>query len=155
MVNFVETSLYEAILIPVVVSIQTDSISRFIFCIHDQECETLTLKLIFSDECTFHVSGNVNCYHLRIWGTENPHSVVEYYQDSSKVNMFCAISSSCVYGPFFFPENTITGVVYLGMLQLWLMLLQEHEDDFIFQHDGAPPHVMRDVHEYLNTHLPY
>lgn len=133
-----------------------DRISRFTFCIDVHERETLMSKLIFSDESTFHMCGTVNRHNLRIWGTGNPHSVVEHYRDSPKVNVFCAMSSSRVYGPFFFTEKTITGVVYLDMLQLWLMpQLEEHEDDFVFQQDGAPPHFLCDVREYLNTHLPH
>ena len=31
-------------------------------------------------------------------------------KDSPKVNVFCAISSQKVYGPFFFAEGTITGM---------------------------------------------
>ena len=134
----------------------SDCISRFTFYINVQEFETLALKLIFSDECILHMSGNVNCYNLRIWGTENPHSVVEHYQDSPKVNVFFAMSSTCIYGPLFFTENTITGVVYVDMLQLWLMLQsEEYEDDFVFQQDSTPPHFMYDVCEYLNTYFPH
>lgn len=78
-------------------------------------------NVIFSDEATFHVSGKVNRYNVRAWGTENPHRVVQHIRDSPKVNVFCAISSSRVHGPFFFTEKTLSGAVYLDMLQLWLM----------------------------------
>ena len=147
-------SLNEAVQIAIVASIDSVRLHfSFHFCINVQERETLKSKLIFSDEYTFHVSGNVNHHYLCIWGNENLHSVVEHYQDFPKVNMFCTMSSSRVYGPIFFTENTITSVVYLDMLQLWLMpQLEEHEDDFIFQKGGAPPHFMCDVHDYLNTH---
>jgi hypothetical protein len=37
------------------------------------------------------------------------------------MNVFCAVSSCKVYGPFFFAEPTVTGYCYLDMLQLWLM----------------------------------
>ena len=42
---------------------------------------------------------------------------MEHQRDSPKVNMFCAISSQKVYGPFFFAEEIITGMTYLDMLQ--------------------------------------
>ena len=45
-------------------------------------------RLIFSDECTFHLCGKVNRYNVRVWGTENPKSVVEVARDSLKVNIF-------------------------------------------------------------------
>jgi hypothetical protein len=48
-----------------------------------------------------------------------------------------------VYGPFFFMETTITGIVYLDMLQQFL-ISQLGEDGLEgrihFQQDGAPPH---------------
>jgi hypothetical protein len=49
-------------------------------------------KLVFSDEATFHISGKVNRHNVRIWGTENPHTILEHERDSPKLNVFCAIS---------------------------------------------------------------
>ena len=75
-------------------------------------------KVQFSDEATFHVSGAVNCRSVRTWGSENPHAYVQHQCDSPKVNVFYAISSQKVYSPFFFAEETVTGMTYLDMLQL-------------------------------------
>ena len=74
-------------------------------------------SLIFSEEATFHLSGKVNRYNLRIWGTENPRVVIQNVRDSLKVNVFCAISNEKVYGPFFLEEPTINGMIYLHMLE--------------------------------------
>ena len=74
-------------------------------------------------------------------GTENPKSVVEVARDSPKVNVFCAVSTLKVYGPFFFLEQTVTGIAFLDMLTEWLLpQLNKDSDDFILQMDGAPPH---------------
>ena len=35
-------------------------------------------RLIFSDKATFHVNGKVNKHNTRIWGTENPHEILEH-----------------------------------------------------------------------------
>jgi hypothetical protein len=78
-------------------------------------------KVQFSDEVTFHISGAVNRCSVRIRGSENPHAYVEHQCDSSKVSVFCAISSQKVYSPFFFAVETIIGMTYLDLLQLWLM----------------------------------
>jgi hypothetical protein len=75
-------------------------------------------KVQFSDEVTFHVSGAVSSSQCQNMGSENPHAYVEHQRDSPKVNVFCAISSQKVYGPFFFAEETVTGMIYLDMLQL-------------------------------------
>jgi len=75
--------------------------------------------------------------------------------DLPKVNVFCAVSSCEVYGPFFFVETTVTSINYLDMLQLWLMpQLEEDGEDFIFQQDGALPHFHFDVRAHLNANLP-
>jgi hypothetical protein len=83
----------------------------------------------FSDEATFHVSGAVNRRNARIWGSENPRACVGRQRDCPKVNVFCAISSQKVYGPFFFAEETVTGMAYLDMIPT-----------FLFQQDGSPAH---------------
>jgi hypothetical protein len=69
-------------------------------------------KLVFSDEVTFHVCGKVNHHNVRIWGTENPHAMMEHIHDSPKVNVFCAVSSCKVYGTFFFAEPNVTSIYY-------------------------------------------
>jgi hypothetical protein len=55
-------------------------------------------KVQFSDEVTFHISSAVNHHNVRIWGSENPHAYVQHQRDSSKVNVFCAITNQKVYG---------------------------------------------------------
>jgi hypothetical protein len=102
-------------------------------------------KLQFSDEITFHVSGAVNRRNVTIWGSENTHAYVEHQLDSPKVNVFCAISSQKVYSPFFFAEETITGMTYLGMLQLWLMPQLQNIPTLIFQQDVSPAHFHCEV----------
>jgi hypothetical protein len=118
------------------------------------EDDKFLLRVIFSDEATFHLSGKVNRHNVGIWGLQNPHTTLEHERDSPKVNVFCAITQTKVYGPFFFDENTVTGVTYLGMLQNWLLpQISENSEDFIFQQDGAPPHWHRDVRRFLNESL--
>ena len=41
-------------------------------------------RLGFSDEATFHLTGKVNKYNTRIWGTEHPHSTLKHVRDSAK-----------------------------------------------------------------------
>jgi hypothetical protein len=98
-------------------------------------------RLIFSDECTFHLCGKVNGHNVRIWWTENPKSVVEVARDSPKVNVLCAVCTFKVYGQFFFSEQTVTGMAFLDMLTEWLLpQLNKNSADFILQTDGAPAH---------------
>jgi hypothetical protein len=45
-------------------------------------------KICFSDEATFHLSGKVKRRNIRVWGSENPHAVVEHSRDSLNINFF-------------------------------------------------------------------
>jgi hypothetical protein len=64
-------------------------------------------------------------------------------------------SNKKVYGPFFFAEETVTGMTYLDMLQLWLVPELQNIRTFIFQQDGSPSsHFHCEVPQYLNTVLP-
>jgi hypothetical protein len=57
------------------------------------------------------------------------------------VKVFCALSKERLYGPFFM-ETTTTGIVYLNMLQQYLIAQLDKSDQegrIHFQQDGAPP----------------
>jgi hypothetical protein len=61
-----------------------------------------------------------------------------------------------VYGPFFM-ETTITSIMYLDMLQQFLIPQLDEDDQegrIHFQQDGAPPHYLEEVCENLNTRFP-
>jgi len=98
---------------------------RLYFCLQLQDLISSDYhfpeKMQFSDETTFHISSAANRRNVRIWGSENPHIYVEQQRDPPKDNVFCAKSSQKVYGTFFFAEETVNGMTYLDMLQLWLM----------------------------------
>jgi hypothetical protein len=61
-----------------------------------------------------------------------------------------------VYGLFFFMETIITGIVCLDILQQFLIpqLDEEQEGRIHFQQEGAPPHYIKKVREYVNTRFP-
>ena len=64
---------------------------------------------VFSDECTFHLSGKVNKHNVRIWWSEKSNTFMEHIRDSPKVNVFSALTMQKVYAPFFFVEKIIQG----------------------------------------------
>jgi len=109
-------------------------------------------KVQFSDEATFNVSGAV---YLRMseYGDLKTHMAMWTINVTPKVNVFCAVSTQKVYGPFFFAEETVTGMTYLDILQLWLMPQLPNIPTFIFQQDGSPAHFHCEVRQYLNTFL--
>jgi hypothetical protein len=61
-----------------------------------------------------------------------------------------------VYGPLFFMETTITGIVYLDILQQFLIPQLDEDDQghIHFQQDGAPVRYLVEVLEYLSTRFP-
>ncbi|KAJ8867021.1 hypothetical protein PR048_032883 [Dryococelus australis] len=124
-------------------------------CEHMQE-DKLATRLVFSDEATFHLSREVNHHNVRIWGIGNHHASVQHVRDSPKLCVFCVISQTKVYGPRVFSlENTVTGLSYLDMLQLWLFpQIREDSANFVFQQDGAPPHWHTQVRRHLDNELP-
>ncbi|KAG8303110.1 hypothetical protein J6590_108196 [Homalodisca vitripennis] len=122
------------------------------------EDETFLNSIIFSDESSFHISGKMNTHNCRIWGNENPRESLERVRDNPKVNVFCAMSKFKVYGPFFFMERTVTGIIYLDMLQNFLIpqIDEDEQQDapFYYQQNGAPPHYLTDVRDFLNGRFP-
>ena len=79
-----------------------DKRKRVEFCdrmLQNMEDDTFLPRLIFSDEATFHLSGKLNRHK---GGLQNLQEALEHVRDSPKVNVFCALSQTKVYGPFFF-----------------------------------------------------
>ena len=82
-----------------------DKRKRKQFCVDMQEKleeDEFNERLVFSDEATFHTNGKVNRHNVFVWGEENLHATIDHERDSTKVNVFCAISKNHVHGPFFF-----------------------------------------------------
>jgi hypothetical protein len=61
--------------------------------------------LAFSDEATVYLSGNVR-KNVRIWGDEQSHDTEQVFRNSSKANMFWAVSKTKAYGFFLLAEAT-------------------------------------------------
>lgn len=112
-------------------------------------------RVVFSDECVFHTNGVVNKHNARVWGRENPHTVVGVPQTSEKVMVWCGMHKTKIIGPYFFSEPTVTGESYKRMLRYYAMpKVMDLPASPIFQQDGAPPHWSLAVRSYLDTKLP-
>ena len=105
-------------------------------------------KIIFSDEAHFHLGGYVNKHNCQIWGTENPHVIVEKPMHPSRVTVWCAFWSNGIIGPFFFENEdgdtvTVNGERYRAMLTdcFFEEIKAEDLDDIWFQQDGATCHT--------------
>ncbi|GBM98716.1 hypothetical protein AVEN_117122-1 [Araneus ventricosus] len=111
--------------------------------------ERFLRKIVFRDEATFHVCGQVHRHNVRVWAAENPRVYVEYERNTPKVNVWCALMHDKVIGPFFFAEPSN---IYLHMLQLYA--IPQFPEGAIFQQDGAPPDYGNIVREFLDTTFP-
>ena len=119
-------------------------------------------NVIFSDEASFHLSGSVNRQNTRYWGIENPHTILESKRFSPHLNVWIAVSSTNIFGPYFFEEDNKTVTVnsnrYVSMLN----------DNFIpelrnrgyrlcrtyFQQDNATPHESGETKTFLKKKFP-
>jgi hypothetical protein len=112
-------------------------------------------RLIFSDECSFSLSGGVNKQNCRIWGSERPQEVYESPQSAPSIMVWCAISKKGIIGPYFYENENVTGETYKKMLRYYFFpKLRDYSSDVIFQQDGAAPHFAVIVRQYLNYKLP-
>jgi len=69
----------------------TDHIDWSNFCIKMQDAmkeEGFLDRVVFSDESVFHISGKVHRHNVRIWGTENPHKMVQHERVFPEINVF-------------------------------------------------------------------
>ncbi|GAB1865891.1 DUF4817 domain-containing protein [Camponotus japonicus] len=112
-------------------------------------------NIVFSDEATFELTGNVNRHNCRYWTNENPHWKRDNHtQYPQKVNVWAGIFNDRLVGPFFI-EGNLTAHVYLVMLREQIVLAVRDiaggsMDEIYFQQDGAPPHYGIIVRQYLN-----
>ncbi|GFT66548.1 DUF4817 domain-containing protein [Nephila pilipes] len=82
--------------------------------------------------------------------------MVDHHVNLPGITVGCGLSSRGLIGPFFF-DATVTGPVYLNLLQQSVIpsIREDFEqEEFYFQQDGAPPHYHRDVRSFLDGILP-
>ena len=99
----------------------------------------------------FSFSSTIKYTNNRIWSKEKPTEGLEYPLYDQKVSIFCAISSTKVYGPYFFPNN-VNQHNYLEILKdwLWPKLLETYGFwNFFFQQNVVPAHTAKRVQNWL------
>ncbi|KAG0429051.1 hypothetical protein DMUE_5770, partial [Dictyocoela muelleri] len=89
-------------------------------------------NIIFSDESHFHLTGHVNNHKSRIWSEYDPLEIHGTPLYSLRVTVWCGISASCVYGPYFFSNDNLTVTVpgerYRTMIREFLIPELEREN---------------------------
>jgi hypothetical protein len=132
---------------------------RSVFCME----ETLRIandlmhltNLLQSDKANFHLSSAVNKQNFCYWSDKNPHWITEAPLHSLKVIVWAAVGVTRLIGPIFF-DGTINGQRYLHMLQtqFWPQLDDNEREEVRFMQDGAPPHWLRKVRNWLEKKFP-
>jgi len=132
-------------------------------------CETMMTKIdadpmflyriVFSDESTFTLKGEVNRHNCRYWSDTNPSWMMDSHtQYPQKVNVWAGILKDQLIGPFLIDGN-LNATKYEDLLRNQIIprireIAGDSFDEIWFQQDGAPPHYGTDVRAFLNTQFP-
>lgn len=74
-------------------------------------------NVMFCDEATFCINGNVNRHNCRYWSRNNPRWMRESHtQYPEKLNVWAGIIGDKIVGPFFI-EGNLNGPAYLNLLE--------------------------------------
>ena len=97
---------------------ERDYVNRVNFCqtflqLINQNQEPVN-NLLMSDEAHFHLSGFVNKQNFHYWSATNPKELDERQLHSSKVTVWCAISSFGISSPYFFEDERQRAVTVTG-----------------------------------------
>jgi hypothetical protein len=109
--------------------------------------------LICCDEAYFYLTPPVNSQNYRMWLESKPSDKIERPLHDEKVLVWCAISDTHTYGPYFF-EESVNQLNYLDMLENFFWQRHCHMPSFqkyYFAQDGATPHTANAVQNYLKS----
>lgn len=112
-------------------------------------------KILWSDESSFSTAGVFNRKNTHYWAPVNP-NLIRPIQFSGRrtIKVWCGILNGKILGPLFYDQN-LTGARYLEMIQNFINELPQNVynidlNDIVWQQDGAPPHNVAAVTDYLN-----
>lgn len=116
-----------------------------------------TSRIVFSDEATFMLNGEVNRHNCRYWSDTNPHWTLDLRtQYPEKLNVWAGIFNDRIIGPFFI-EGNLNAEKYEALLrdQVYPAILAVAGDinQVWYQQDGAPAHFGRFVRGYLDANF--
>lgn len=121
--------------------------------------ENFLNNVIWSDETKFTNCGMFNRNNEHFWSRENPRQNRQIRnQVRFGLNVWAGLLDNNIIGPFIYAEN-LNGAAYLQFLQTeftnYLENLPLARLPFIwFQQDGAPPHNLRAVTDFLHAEFP-
>lgn len=107
--------------------------------------------LICTDEAYFYLHESTNSQNNRRWTPHKPLDKIEVPLQGERILVWCGISASRIYGPFFF-ESTVNQHNYLDMLKTFFWrkhLSVANYKKYYFQQDGATCHTANSVQDWL------
>ena len=107
--------------------------------------------MVFSDEAYFYLTLPNNKQNNRYWDVSANGHGIEVPLHDKKVLVWCAISSTHVFGPYFF-DSTVNSTNYLEMLRTYFISRVDKTQEYgksYFQQDGARAHTATVVQTYL------
>lgn len=118
-------------------------------------------RVLWTDEAHFYLSGQVNKRNCQIWSAENPRAILQKPLHDQKLTVWIGFTAEYLIGPYFFVDDrgravSVNGDRYLEMLDTFVSFQLNERGvlgTVIFQQDGAPPHIRRDVKEFLLDHF--
>lgn len=120
-----------------------------------EENNNFLKNLFWTDESSFSTAGLFNRKNAHYWAPENPHVIKRIRkQGYGTVNVWCGIHQNTIVGPVFMNES-LNAVRYMNILQGDVenyldSIPLANRNSVIWQQDGAPPHSVRNVTQYLN-----
>ncbi|KAJ8934037.1 hypothetical protein NQ318_020835 [Aromia moschata] len=105
-------------------------------------------NIVFSDEATFQLDGNLNRHNCRYWSDSNPRLMREHNtQYREKLNVWAGILHNHIVGPFFI-EGNLNAEAYEDKLRNEIVpaisqIAGQNFEEIWYQHDGAPAHYDR------------
>ena len=122
---------------------------------HLSDDETLIHRVIWSDEATFHLKGQVNRHNCVYYSYDNPNITCKKHVASKGISVWAGIYSGGIIGPFFF-SDTVTAQSYVELLndKFYPAFLQiPNHENYLFQQDGAPAHYSNLARQWLNENF--
>ena len=116
-------------------------------------------NILFTDKAHFTCDGVNNTRNFHLWHRDSPHGTVKSnYQHHFSVNVWCGVIGDQLTGLYIFLQ-CLTGDIYANFLQDELPALLENvslqtRQQMYYQHDGAPPHFIQVIRQYLNHKFP-
>lgn len=97
-------------------------------------------QVLFSDECKFSISGQVNKQSCRTWGLERPQEVCKGPHNSPSIIVWFVLSQAEVTAPYFSKTKKLEDRVTKDLRYYVLPRLWSYPGEMILQQNGAFSH---------------